>query len=61
MVSGASRSVFRGARMSCKECAERRKKMMDALLDAKVSEAVKQAATGVVELVTNPKRRGKKD
>lgn len=36
--------------MSCTECAERRKKLLDALLQAKIAEASKQAALGAAEM-----------
>ena len=37
--------------MTCTPCEERRRKMLDALLDARIAEAVKQAAIGVKEMV----------
>lgn len=36
--------------MTCTPCQERRKKMLDALLNAKIVEAVKQAALGAAEM-----------
>lgn len=37
--------------MMCEACSERRKKLVDALLAAKIAEAAKQAAIGAAELV----------
>ena len=37
--------------MTCTPCEERRRKLLDALLDARIAEAVKQAALGVREMV----------
>lgn len=42
--------------MSCKSCAERRKLALDALVNAKVSEAVRHSITGVAEM-TGLKRK----
>ena len=38
--------------MTCTPCEERRRKLLDALLEARIAEAVKQAAIGVKEMVT---------
>lgn len=38
--------------MTCTPCDERRRKMLDALLAARIAEAVKQAAIGIKEMVT---------
>ena len=38
--------------MTCTPCDERRRKLLDALLDARIAEAVKQAAIGLKEMVT---------
>jgi len=38
--------------MTCTPCDERRRKLLDALLDARIAEAVKQAAIGIKEMVT---------
>ena len=38
--------------MTCAPCEERRRKLLDALLDARIAEAVKQAAIGIKEMVT---------
>ena len=40
--------------MTCTPCEERRRKMLDALLAARIAEAVKQAAVGVVEIINGP-------
>jgi len=37
--------------MSCKPCAERRKKLAEALKQARLLEAAKQAAIGVKEII----------
>ncbi len=42
--------------MTCTTCEERRRKMMDALLAARIAEAVKQAAIGVKEMINGPIR-----
>lgn len=35
----------------CEPCAERRRKLLDALIEARIAEAVKQAALGAAEMV----------
>lgn len=42
--------------MTCTPCEERRRKLLDALLEARIAEAVKQAAVGVVEIINGPIR-----
>ena len=42
--------------MTCTPCEERRRKMLEALLDARIAEAVKQAAIGVREIINGPIR-----
>ena len=42
--------------MTCAPCEERRRKMLDALLAARIAEAVKQAAIGAVEIINGPIR-----
>lgn len=37
--------------MTCKSCQERRRAIMDAYLDGKIAEALKQAALGAAEIV----------
>lgn len=37
--------------MTCEPCAERRRKVLDAILDARIAEALKQAAIGASELI----------
>ena len=37
--------------MTCTPCEERRRKLLDALLAARIAEAVKQAAIGAKEMV----------
>lgn len=37
--------------MACKECAERRKKIRDAVLHGKMAEAVGQTVTGLREMI----------
>lgn len=34
----------------CNECAERRRKLFDALMEAKIAETVRQAALGAAEM-----------
>ena len=45
-----------GLDMTCTPCEERRRKMLDAYLEGKIAEALKQAAIGVVEVVRGPVR-----
>ena len=40
--------------MTCTPCEERRRKVLDALLEARIAEAVKQAAIGVKEIINGP-------
>ena len=42
--------------MTCTTCEERRRKMLDALLAARIAEAVKQAAIGAKEIINGPIR-----
>lgn len=44
--------------MTCDNCQERRDKLRAALLDAKIAEAVKQAALGLSEMVGLKKEKG---
>ena len=43
--------------MTCTPCEERRRKMLDALLAARIAEAVKQAAIGAKEIINGPVSR----
>lgn len=36
--------------MACDACTERRRKLLDALLEARIAEAIKQAAIGAAEM-----------
>ena len=42
--------------MTCTPCEERRRKMLDALWDLKMAEALKQAAIGIAEVIRGPVR-----
>ena len=42
--------------MTCTPCEERRRKLLDALLEARIADAVKQAAIGVKEIINGPIR-----
>lgn len=42
--------------MTCKACEERRLKLVEAILEFKMAEALKQAVVGVVEVVRGPVR-----
>lgn len=51
LLDGLSAEPRLWAGMMCEACSERRKKLVDALLAAKIAEAAKQAAIGAAELV----------
>lgn len=43
--------------MACRECLERREKVIDAVLEGRIAEAMKQTAIGAAEMVgLKPKR-----
>ena len=50
MYDGFPRRSHMGADLMCTDCSERRKKLLDALLHAKIAEAAKQAALGAAEM-----------